>query len=293
MAFNKIKRFILKHLPSKIIVSREFKDVFGYKLDLKHPKTLNEKIQWLKVYDKKDSYTLLVDKIAVRKYVANTIGESYLIPLLGEYDNFDDIDFEKLPSEFVIKTNNSSGGVVVCRNKDENFDIEEARKIIDYNLTHNFYEFTREYPYKNIKPSVMVEKYIGKDKLPADYKILCFNGKADNIMICYDRESKKTKFFFFDLDWNLLRYNYQGLYAEKRFSIPKPDNLTLMIELAEKLSENLPLARIDFYNIDGKIYFGEITLYPDSGYDKNILPEFDLLLGNKLKLPLEEKKWIL
>lgn len=271
-------------MPSSFVIKKEYKDVFGKELSFKNPETLNEKIQWLKLYDRKREYTKFVDKVLVRSHIAKTIGPEYLIPLLGVYKSFEEIDFHSLPNKFVIKTNNSSGGVVPCLDK-SNFDIQTAKRIINSKLHSNFYNVTREYPYKHIKPRIVIEEFIGEgDKYPLDYKILCFNGVPDNIMVCSGRETGNTKFFFFDLDWNLLRYNKQGRDAPIDFTISKPKNFDKMIEIAKELSKGIPLLRVDLYNVNGKIYFGEMTFYPDGGFDRNILPEYDRLLGAKIKL---------
>lgn len=290
MKLSKLKKQILQLMPSKYVIKKEYKDVFNKKLNLKKPTTFNEKIQWLKLYDKNNDYTRLVDKVLVRTYVENLIGSEFLIPIIGVFKTFDDINFDSLPSKFVIKTNNSSGGVVPCLDKTL-FDADRAKKIINEKLHHNFYKISREYPYKHIKPCIIVEEFIGSgNEYPYDYKILCFNGAPDNIMVCVGRETGNTKFYFFDLNWRLLRYNKQSLELPLDFKIPKPKNFDKMISIARELSKGIPLLRVDLYNVDGKLYFGELTFYPDGGFDSNLLPEFDLLLGNKLIIPKEKKR---
>ncbi len=288
MILKFIKRKILQLMPSFLVIKKEYKDTFGRDLNLKNPSTFNEKIQWLKLYDRKKEYTQFVDKVLVRSFVEQTIGSEYLIPIIGVFKNFNEINFESLPNRFVIKTNNSSGGVIVCLDKNS-FDIENARRTINKKLSENFYINTREYPYKHIKPRIIIEEFIGEnEKNPIDYKILSFNGVPDNVMVCIERETGHPKFYFFDLEWNLLRYNKQGRDVKVNVDIPKPKNFSKMLEIAEKLSKDIPLLRIDLYNINGKIYFGEMTFYPDSGLDKNLLPEYDRLLGAKIMLPKEK-----
>ncbi len=283
--FMKMLKYSLRFLPDETYVKLYYRVHVKRKLNLKKPKTFNEKLQWLKFNDRDPFYAIVVDKYKVREYIKDTIGEEYLIPLIGVWDNFDDIDFDSLPDKFVLKCNHDSGGLVICTDKDK-LDIKAARKKINSSLKCQFYYVGREWQYKNVKPKIICEQFIGEqDCPPADYKISCFNGKPDNIMVCYGRETGTTKYYFFDMDWKLLRYNKWGKNAPEDFTLPKPENLEDMIRVAEILSKPYYYARIDLYNIDGKIYFGEITLCPNSGFDANILPETDELFGEKLKLP--------
>lgn len=279
-------KYALRFLPDELYVKLYYRMRVKKKLNLKHPVTFNEKLQWLKFNDRDPFYAVVVDKYRVRKYIEDTIGEEYLIPLIGVWDSFDDIDFDKLPERFVLKCNHDSGGIVICTNKSE-FNKAEARKVIEKSLKRQFYYVGREWQYKNVKPCIICEEFIGEENVPpADYKISCFNGKPDNVMVCYGRETGKTKYYFFDKNWKLLRYNGWGKNAPEDFTLPKPENYEKMFELAEKLSSPYYFARIDLYNINGRIYFGEITLCPNSGFDANILDETDRLFGEKLKLPV-------
>lgn len=278
------KKSLKNMIPTTIILKRRYKICFGEDLNLHHPTNFNEKIQWLKIHKKNNSYTKLVDKYLVRDYVAQTIGSKYLIPLLGVYKTFDAINFDELPDKFVLKTNHDSGSVVICLSK-KTFDINHARKVLSESLKRNYFYQSREYPYKKVKPLIIAEQFIGEnDCPPKDFKILCFNGKPDNIMVCTDRFIGQTKYYFFDLDWNLLRYNHWGQIASKDFTLPKPSNLYEMISIAMKLSKGTILSRIDLYDVCGKVYFGEITFFPDSGFDKNLTKEASLILGNKIEL---------
>jgi hypothetical protein len=257
----------------------------GETLNLKAPKTLNEKIQWLKLYDRKETYTKLVDKYEVREYITNVLGEQYLIPLIGSWDNFDSIDFDTLPNQFVLKCNHDSGGIVICRDK-SSFDFYNAKLRINKYLSRNYYR-SREWPYKNVRPRIIAEKLMLDERgnLPDDYKIMCFNGNVDNIMVCTGRFSADgVKFFFFDKDWNFLRYDKGDELLPDDFTLEKPKNLDEMIEVAAKLAAPFPFVRIDLYNIDGRVYFGEITLSPQSGFDSVLTYEADLLFGNKLDI---------
>lgn len=279
-------KYGLRFIPDIIYVKLYFRLKMKRKLNLNNPQTLNEKLQWLKFNYRKPLFTFVSDKYAVRKYVTEKVGKKYLIPLLGKYDNFTQINFDSLPEKFIIKCNHDSGGYYVCKDK-EKLDIKNARKKIEKHIKRNFYYVGREWQYKNIKPCILIEKLMLDEgnELPEDYKITCFNGKIDNIMVCKDRFSKEgVKFYFFDKDWNFLRYNYGDEKLPKNFSLKKPQKLEEMVRVAEKLAEDFIYARIDLYNIKGEIYFGEITLSPNSGFDTDITYNTDKILGEKLQI---------
>lgn len=269
--------------PDKLYLRICFYLEMGKKLDLKNPKTMNEKLQWLKLYNRKSEYTTMVDKILVKDYVAKIIGEDYIVPLLGVWDNPEQIDFNTLPDQFVLKTNHSGGntGVVIVKDKSK-IDQKAIRERLHVSLKSDIYTRYREWPYKNVEKKVFAEAYLGDDL--ADYKFYCYNGYADAVMICVDRQIGDPKFYFFDKEWNLKRYNKRGKEAPADFTLPKPDGVDKMFELASVLSNDIPYARVDFYNINGRVYFGEITFFPASGFDKNRLPESDLLFGQMIKL---------
>lgn len=256
------------------------------KLDLKNPVTLNEKIQWLKLYDRNPQYTVLVDKYAVRDYIANTLGEKYLIPLIDVYNAVDDIEWDKLPNRFVLKCTHGSHCNIVCSDKSK-LDIKQAKRNLKFWMKQNWYFLGREWPYKNVTPRIVAEEYItdepNKDTL-TDYKFYCFNGEAEVVLLCFDRETDKPKFYFFDKNWNLKRYNLQGKNAPEGFTIDKPEKIDEMFEIAEKLSERFKFVRIDLYCSNGNIYFGEFTLYPASGFDSNRLPEADKMFGKQINI---------
>lgn len=284
--FMKNLKYFLRFLPDELYVRLYYFLRFKRILNLKNPKSYNEKLNWLKFNDRNPIYSIIVDKFLNREYIKGIIGEQYLVPLLGVWDNFDDIDFEKLPEKFVLKCNHDSGGLVICTDKNM-LNMKEARSKIESSLECNFYYIGREWQYKHIKPRIICEELLGDGIVPpADYKFSCFNGKPDNVMVCYGRETGTTKYYFFDMDWNLKRYNGWGKKAPENFTLPKPQNFDEMVRIAEMLSKPFYYSRIDLYNIDGKIYFGEVTLCPNSGFDANITEETDLLFGNKLKLPL-------
>lgn len=254
----------------------------GKKLDLKNPKTFNEKLQWLKINDKNKEYTKMVDKYEVKKYVSDLIGKEYVIPTLGIYEKFDDIKFDELPNQFVIKCTHDSGGIIICHNKRE-FNIKEAKRKIDKSLKVNYYYFGREWPYKNIKPRIIVEKYMvdeSKTELK-DYKFFCFYGEPRLMFVATNR-GKDTKFNFYDLEFNKLPVKQHYNNSDKK--ILKPKGFEKMIELSRKLSENIPHVRVDFYDINGKVYFGELTFYHFSGMEKFEPEEYDKKLGDMLDL---------
>jgi len=278
-------------LPDKQYVKLYFRLNLHRKLNLEHPVYLNDKLQWLKFNYRFPLQTIVSDKYRVRKYVAETIGEKYLIPLLGVWDKFEQINFNELPEQFVLKCNHDSGGLAICKNK-KNFDKEEARKKIERSLKSNFFWIGREYQYKNIVPKIICEKFISENgNIPEDYKIYCFNGRPDAILVCKGRFSEgshKAQYYYYDHKWNYLPYN-KGDSIKNNPDILKPKNLEEMLEIAKKLSKDFIFARIDLYNIDGKIYFGEITLSPNSGFDPDITLETDKIFGDKLQIPYWNK----
>lgn len=277
----------LRFLPDMTYIKLYYRLRVGRKLNVRNPETLNEKLQWLKFNYRFPLQSIVSDKLLVRDYVKEKIGEKYLIPLLGSWKEYSDIDFSALPNQFVLKCNHDSGGLVVCTDK-EKLNHEEAKRKIEKSLKSNFFYIGREYQYRNIKPMIICEKFISDNgKVPMDYKIYCFNGKPDVILVCRDRFSKNThraSYLFFDQKWNFQPLD-KGDENLQDVDIPKPENLDEMIEIAKKLSEDFVFARIDLYNIKGKIYFGEITLSPNSGFDPDIKYETDLMFGKKLEIP--------
>ena len=401
----------------------------GYPLSLQDPKTFNEKLQWLKIYNRNPEYTIMVDKYAVKKYISEKIGTEYIIPTLGVWNSYDEIDFDALPNQFVLKCTHDSGGLVVCHDKSK-LDMEAVRKKIETSLSNNFYYMGREWPYKNVPHKIIAEQYMAdelrdynllgfngiprmtlmcserftpnglkedfynevwnhlnvqkttyndavfpiqrpkqyklikrlasklSEKMPytridfyeidekmyfgeitfsaasgfedftpeewnlklgewiklsiggyrldsevcsiiisnsyynnkdtkalVDYKFFCFNGVAESVMVCTERETGHPKFYFFDKEWNLKKYNIRGKEAPEGFTLPKPDCIDEMFDIAEKLSKGIPYVRVDLYCIDGLVYFGEMTFYPDSGFDANLLKESDEYWGEMLILP--------
>ena len=271
--------------PDHIYLKLLYYLIMGKRLHLSNPKTMNEKLQWLKIAQRNPLLTTLVDKLSVKDYVAKTIGSEYVCPLLGSWDSFDDIDFSSLPNQFVLKTNHSGGntGVVICQDKSL-FDIKEAREKLTSSMAFDIFPRYREWPYKNIRKKIFAEQFLGEDIV--DYKFYCFNGDADCVLLCIDRQKGDPKFYFFNREWQLLRYNKRGKEAPEGFTLPKPSNMDEMFDLASRMSKGFPFVRMDFYDVDGKCYFGEYTFYPASGFDYNRLPATDLYFGEKIDLSL-------
>lgn len=256
----------------------------------KNPQTFNEKLQWLKLYNRNPLYSTLVDKYEVKRYVAKKIGEEYIIPTLGVWDSFDDIDFNSLPNQFVLKCTHDSGGLVIVKDK-SNLDVNAAKEKIEKSLKRNFFWQGREWPYKNVKPRIIAEKYMvdinGELK---DYKFFCFNGKVTYLFIASDRnkEDSEVKFDYFDIDFNRLNMR-QAIHPISNYKIEQPDNFDKMKELAEKLSRGIPQVRIDLYNINNMIYFGEYTFFHHGGLVPFVPESYDLEWGSKIVLPNEKK----
>lgn len=266
-------------------IKKEFKLRMGYNLDLQNPQTFNEKLQWLKLNDRNPTYTKMVDKYEVKKYVASIIGEKYIIPTLGVYNDFDDIDFNKLPNQFVIKCTHDSGGLVICKNKSKLKITKVKRKINEF-LERKYFYIHREWPYKNVKPRIIIEKYMctKKQKELIDYKFFCFNGNPKIILVCSERFSSNNMCeTWFDDKWNFLDIIESSHRVDK--TIKKPINFSKMMEFSKKLSKDIPFVRVDFYEINGKMYFGELTFFPASGFEKFEPEEWDYKLGEMLKLP--------
>lgn len=294
---NKDYRFLFNanrgrydNMPDDEYLKRMFKASVGYDLNLDKPRSFNEKLQWLKLYNRNPDYTKMVDKCTAKEYAAQLIGEQHIIPTLAVYDSPKDIDFASLPNQFVLKCNHNSGlGMYICKNKDalSKQDILQIKKNLEKGLKQDYYLHGREWPYKNVQRKIMVEQYMtdGPDKDSfTDYKFFCFNGYVDCVMVCLDRNMGDTKYYFYDKNWKLCRYNKRGKEAPENFTLPKPIDTEKMFEIASVLSKGIPFARIDLYNSNGHIYFGEITFFPDSGFDPNLLKETDKYFGSLINL---------
>lgn len=256
----------------------------GKTLNLEKPKTFNEKLQWLKLYDHNPEYTKMADKYEVKKYVADLIGEQYVIPTLGIWDSYETIDFSKLPQQFVLKCTHDSGSVAIIRDK-SNIDYQALKEQFEKAMKSNFYKLGREWVYKNIKPRIIAEPYMTDESgyELKDYKIFNFNGKAKMIQVDYDRFVSHKRNLY-DTDWKYIEAVIEYPTDPER-EIRRPEELGKMLALSEKLSVGIPHVRADFYSIKNRIYFGELTFYHGSGYEKFNPESFELEMGNWLELP--------
>lgn len=258
----------------------------GKPLDLNEPKTFNEKLQWLKLYYRDKKYTLMVDKIAVKNYVSTIIGERHIIPTICEWDDSEDISLDYLPERFVLKTTNGGGGVgvIVCTDK-KNLNIVESRIKLKKALEYNIYKSLREWPYKDVPKKIFAEEYICDSHGELrDYKFFCFNGKVKFFKIDFDRFTDHHANYY-DTDLHLLPFGEAYYPPKQDNTVIFPQNIQDMIVVAEKIASGLPFVRIDLYNIDLKIFFGEITFFPASGFGRFIPDSADLELGSYLVLP--------
>lgn len=278
--YNFNKKKISHIIPDKIMLQLLYRAKMGKRLDLKNPVTFNEKLQWLKLYDHNPKYIKLVDKYEVRNYIADKIGEEYLVPLLGVWDNVDDIDFDSLPNQFVLKCTHDSGSVIICKDK-AHFDVQKAKEKLSKAMKINFYWLYREWPYKYVKPRVVAEQYLEDelaDKGLTDYKVLCFNGEPRLIKCHVDRFSENHTADFFDTEWNNMHIVQNN--SNSTIRIECPNCLNEMISLSKKLAQTFKHVRIDWYYSQQKLYFGEITLFHGSGFEAFENEENDILLGS-------------
>lgn len=278
---------LLHWMSDKTYIKLIYEASMRKKLDLTSPSSFNEKLQWLKLYDRNPLYTSLVDKYAVRQFIKDTIGEQFLIPLLGVWDKVEDIDFNKLPNQFVLKCNHDSGGWVICKDKTK-LDINRTKHFLTKRLKRNFFWAAREWPYKNVTRKIICEKYMVDESGTElkDYKFFCFDGVCKAIFIATDR-GVDTRFDFFDRDFNHLPVTNGHPNADH---IPnRPQNLDQMIEIAETLSKDIPQVRVDLYNVNGQILFGEMTFFHWGGKKPFNPDSFDTWLGSFIKLPTERK----
>ena len=286
-------RHLLDWMPDEKYLKMAFRAKMGYPLNLENPETFNEKLQWLKLHDRKPLYTTLVDKYAVRQYIAEKIGEEYLIPLVGgPWNSADEIDFDSLPEQFVLKCNHDSGGLVVCRDKTR-LDRKAALEKLGRSLGSNYYVQGREWPYKDVKPCIIAERYMEDERQQAgliDYKFFCFNGAAKFMYVSQGLEDHSTAHIsFYDLAGNALPFKRTDFAAFTELPY-KPAGLEKMIRLSNKLSQavDCPFLRCDMYEIDGKIYFSELTFTPCSGMLPFDPPEWDETIGRWIELPTKE-----
>lgn len=296
---NKDYRFLIlsgqgfyDNMDDEAYLKRKYKACMGKELNLDSPQTFNEKLQWLKLHACKPEYTMMVDKYAVRKYIANTIGKEYLIPLLGVWDNPDDIDFDSLSNQFVLKCNHNSGlGMCICKDKNK-LDIAKVKAELRKGLQQDYYLTNREWPYKNVARKIIAEKFMEDDNDNADlglidYKFFCFNGTPKFAYVAQGAaKAYKSKINMMDLEWKSMPF--QRTDHPQFEKVPdKPINFQKMVELSKILAKDIPFVRVDFYEINSKLFFGELTFFPGSGYIPFEPEEWDYKLGEWIRLPMK------
>ena len=272
-------------LPDKLYLQLLFHHFMGKWIDWKNPKNFNEKLQWLKLYNRQPEYTILADKVKAKEWVAARIGEEYIIPTLGVWDNPDDIDFDALPNQFVLKCNHNSGtGMYICKDKSK-MDVEAVKKGLRKGLKENYFLHGREWPYKNIPRRILAEKYMVDESgiELKDYKVFNFNGEPEIIEVDFDRFSHHGRNFY-DKNWNSIEMEIEYPSNRSR-QIARPEHLEQMLDLARTLAKGIPHVRTDFYSIEGKLYFGELTFFHEAGMGHFRPIEWDERLGRLIKLP--------
>lgn len=274
-------------LSDKYAITIAFRNFLGYDIDWKNPRTFSEKLQWLKLHDRKPIYTKMVDKYESKKYVSDLIGNEYIIPTLGIWNSYDEIDFDSLPNQFVLKCTHDSGSIVICEDK-STFDYAAAKDILTNGLKTDFYLMGREWPYKNVPHRIIAEKFMkdGNNESLTDYKFYCFNGEPKFLYVSYGLAVHSTAFInYVTLDWKQAPFHRPD-FMEMSNLPPKPETFDLMIELAKKLSKGIPFLRVDFYEINKQVYYSELTFFPGGGMTPFEPQEWDLKCGELLQLPI-------
>ncbi|MBO2523024.1 MAG: glycosyl transferase [Bacteroidetes bacterium] len=293
---RKAIRFLLNNLLKSVAplikddtlyIKLKWKLSMDYPLNLDNPTTFSEKLQWLKLHDHNPDYIKMVDKVEAKKYVASIIGEEFIIPTIGVYNTVEEINFDELPNQFVLKCTHDSNGMVICKDK-KTFDIDRAKEKLKKGLGQSYYCLNREWPYKNVKPRIIAEQFMSEDEQKAelkDYKWFCFNGEPEYLFIATDRftNGEQTKFDFYDSSFNHLPI-ING-HPNASVEIKKPESFEHMKEIAARLSQNIPHVRVDLYDIKGKIYFGELTFYHWSGFMPFDPHEWDVKFGELITMP--------
>lgn len=276
----------LNWMSDEIYIKLIYRLSMGKPLNLENPQTFSEKLQWLKLYNHRPEYTDMVDKYKVRQYVEDRIGSEHLIPLIGVWDSPNDIDFDSLPNQFVLKCNHDSGGWVICKDK-STLDIDKCRRFLLKRFRRNFFWNAREWPYKNVRKRIVAEKYMVDESGVElkDYKFFCFDGHCKAIFIATNR-GVDTRFDFYDRDFNHLPFTNGHPNAD----VPpaRPTNLDEMITIAEKLAEGIPQVRVDLYDVYQHVYFGEMTFFHWGGKKPFYPDSWDYVLGSWINLPSEK-----
>lgn len=280
---------VLNILSDKQYTKLKYRLKMGRALNLRNPRAFTEKLNWLKLYDHNPIYVPLVDKWEVTKYVEQTIGGEYCIKKLGLWSSFDEIDFSKLPNQFVLKCTNDSGGIVICRDKSK-LDTEDARRILERSLKTNYYWHNREWPYKEVKPRILAEEYLVDESGDGlqDYKFFCFDGEPQFMFIATGRASHQTCFDFFDMDFNWIpvKQHYPNAVVTPR----KPEQFETMKQLARQLSKDFKHVRVDFFAVGDRVYFGELTFTHFGGFERFEPESYDYKFGEYLQLDIPEDK---
>lgn len=283
---SSLRRKIIDLLPDSLFLRFAYPRFIGRPLHLRHPRTLNEKTQWLKLHDRRPVYKIMADKYAAKKFVADRVGAEHVVPLLGVWNSFDEIDFASLPDQFVLKTTHDSGGVVLCDDK-QTFNFKKARETLDASLARDYFLFGREWAYKSMPRRIIAEPMLPlvNGDLP-DYKVFTFNGEAKLTFVATNRHRPGGVLMnFYDREWNALpcsRY-----HPRNPIETECPKNYPAMIRLAEEFGKDMPLLRTDFYLVDERVYIGELTIYPSSGFDRFDPESYDELFGSWLHLPCD------
>ena len=278
-----VRHGLYNYLSDEKYLSCRYSKKMKKNLNLENPLLFTEKLQWLKINDRNKLYTKMVDKYEAKEYIEAKVGKKYVVPTLGLYNSFDEIDFSSLPNDFIMKCTHNSGGAVVCVNRG-NLDIKAARKKINKCLNHNHYYSGREWPYKNVKPRIIIEKLLSNSdgSEVVEYNFFCFNGVPKLVMTCHGDKRIKRYNDFYDMDFN--KMNLKCEYDNSSIVEKKPKQFEQMVSMSKKLSENIPHLRVDLYLCDDKIYVGELTFFHWGGFCKFEPEMWDEILGSWIDL---------
>lgn len=278
---------VFRYVPDKIWLQFKYFCVFYHFCNFRDPKTFNEKLQWLKLNCRDPKHTEYVDKYLMKQYITEKFGEMYVIPLLGVWDSVEEIDFDSLPEQFVLKTTHDCAGLVICKDKSK-LDIGAAKRTLAEAMKINYYVRYREWPYKNVVPRIIAEAYMVDESGVElkDYKVFCFNGEPQCIQVDFDRFVSHKKNLY-STEWQLLDFSF-NYPAHPEITIARPENLDEMLRIAQQIAQGEPFVRVDFYSVNGRTYVGEITFFPASGYGKFLPEKYDRILGDMIHLPINE-----
>ena len=276
---------IIMLMPDKLFLRLHFLKSIGAPLNLKNPRTFNEKLQWIKLYDRKPIYSIMVDKYEAKKYVSDRIGMEHVVPTIGVWNNFNEIPFDELPDQFVLKCTHDSGGLVICTDK-KKFDADKSRKKISHSLKRNYFWMGREWPYKNVPHRILAEEYLTDVNQSGSslnvYKVMTFNGEPKIIQTIQNDKLSSESIDYFDIEWNKLDIRQD--YPNSVVTLPKPKHLDEMLSFASILSEGRSFLRVDFYEVNDMVYFSEFTFFSDNGFARFNDSEWDRLLGDWISL---------